>query len=201
MWIQKLNIASFGKFHNLVLRLSKGPNVIFGENEAGKSTVQWFIKGMLYSLKGGRKDKDGNKPPLVRFKPWENEYYRGSITYSLDNGSSFTVERDFNANITKVYDSFYNEIGATFDQDKGKGPLFALKHMGVNESCFERTALIGQMNVRLDAEGRKELAGRLSNICESGFEDISYKKAKEVLKEALISYVVPTGQQCALLIL
>jgi len=38
--------------------------LVYGENEAGKTTVQWFIRGMLYSLKGGKNTKGGAIPPL-----------------------------------------------------------------------------------------------------------------------------------------
>ena len=87
MNIDKLDIIAFGKFNNLILELSDGLNVIYGANEAGKTTIQWFIRGMLYSLKGGRAGKSGDLPPLKRFKPWRGNDYMGSIAYRLDDGS------------------------------------------------------------------------------------------------------------------
>lgn len=189
MNIEKLDIIAFGKFNNLILELSDGLNVIYGANEAGKTTIQWFIRGMLYSLKGGRAGKAGELPPLKRFKPWRGNEYMGSMAYSLDDGSRFTVERDFNDNTVKVYDSMYNDITAAFEQSKDKGPLFVLKHLGINESCFERTVFVGQMDTKIDTMGSKELLDKLSNIRESGAEDVSYKRAREALMEALTGYV------------
>ncbi|NLP13118.1 MAG: AAA family ATPase [Clostridium sp.] len=189
MNIDKLDIIAFGKFNNLILELSDGLNVIYGANEAGKTTIQWFIRGMLYSLKGGRAGKSGDLPPLKRFKPWRGNDYMGSIAYRLDDGSRFTVERDFNESTVKVYDSMYNDITASFEQSRKQGALFALKHLGINESCFERTVFIGQMDTKIDAAGSKELLDRLSNIRESGAEDISYKRAREALTEALTCHV------------
>jgi len=43
MRIDKLDIRGFGKIHNLIIEFSKGFNLVYGENEAGKTTVQWFI--------------------------------------------------------------------------------------------------------------------------------------------------------------
>lgn len=189
MKIEKLDIKGFGKFNNLIIGLGKGLNIVYGENEAGKTTIQWFIRGMLYSLKGGRSGKDGAVPPLKRYKPWNGNDYRGTISYRLDDGSLFTVERDFNDNTVKVYDSFYNDITGTFDQSRDKGPLFAIKHLGINESCFEKTVFIGQMDTRVDTQGSSELIDKLSNISETGSEDISLNRAREVLKNAQISYV------------
>jgi len=51
MRIDKLDIRGFGKIHNLIIEFSKGFNLVYGENEAGKTTVQWFIRGMHYYLK------------------------------------------------------------------------------------------------------------------------------------------------------
>jgi DNA repair exonuclease SbcCD ATPase subunit len=189
MNIDKLDIIAFGRLNNLILELSDGLNVIYGANEAGKTTIQWFIRGMLYSLKGGRSSRSGELPPLKRFKPWRGNDYMGSIAYSLDDGSLFTVERDFNESTVKVYDSIYNDVTASFEQSRDKGSLFALKHLGINESCFERTVFIAQMDTKIDAAGSKELLDRLSNIRESGAENVSYKRAREALTEALTFHV------------
>jgi len=40
MRIDKLDIRGFGKIHNLIIEFSKGFNLVYGENEAGKTTVQ-----------------------------------------------------------------------------------------------------------------------------------------------------------------
>ena len=45
------------------------------------------------------------------------------------------------------------------------------------------------MDTKIDAAGSKELLDRLSNIRESGAEDISYKRAREALTEALTCHV------------
>ena len=47
MIITSLEISGFGKFHQFSLDFSPLCNVIYGENEAGKSTLHAFIQGML----------------------------------------------------------------------------------------------------------------------------------------------------------
>lgn len=189
MKIEKLDIKGFGKLHNLIIEFSKGFNLVYGGNEAGKTTVQWFIRGMLYSLKRGKITKSGNIPPLKRYSPWQGNFYGGSIVYTLDRGALFTVERDFNNNTVKVYDSFFNDISDSFKKSKDSGPLFALEHLGINEACFERTVFISQMDTRIDAAGSRELVDKLTNIRETGSEEISLKRAREALKDSLINYV------------
>jgi uncharacterized protein YhaN len=185
MRIDRLEIKNFGKFDNLSIRLNQGLNIIYGNNEAGKTTIQWFIKGMFFNLKGGRVSKEGTMPPLKRFKPWRGNEFSGLMDYRLDNGETFRVERNFSSGTTRIYDSLFNEITNNFELARDKGPLFAEKHFGLNEACFDRTVFIKQMESKIDEDGNKELLGRLANLSQTGFEDVSFRKAQEALKEAL----------------
>ena len=58
MKINSCNITSFGKFKNFNIDFSDGLNIVFGENEAGKSTVMAFIKMMFYGYSGKMADID-----------------------------------------------------------------------------------------------------------------------------------------------
>ena len=50
MIIKSVNINSFGGIKNKKINFSKGLNIVYGENEAGKSTIQSFIKIWLYGF-------------------------------------------------------------------------------------------------------------------------------------------------------
>lgn len=50
MIIRRLNIRNFGKIHDRTLELSPGINVLYGENESGKTTIHTFIKSMFFGL-------------------------------------------------------------------------------------------------------------------------------------------------------
>ena len=60
MIIKELKIDSFGGVENKHIPLSRGLNLVYGENEAGKSTIEEFIKVMLYGFpqKSGRHRPD-----------------------------------------------------------------------------------------------------------------------------------------------
>ena len=57
MKIENIKINSFGKLKDKEINLSKGINLIYGKNEAGKSTLLKFIENMFY---GTSKNKKGN---------------------------------------------------------------------------------------------------------------------------------------------
>ena len=70
MKITLLDIKGFGRFNQKKIAPKYGFNIVYESNESGKSTLQAFIRAMLFGLKGGRKSKDGKLPPLKQYKPW-----------------------------------------------------------------------------------------------------------------------------------
>ena len=54
MYLNKLLLKDFGKFNNKSIDLKPGLNLIYGENEAGKTTIKEFIIGMLYGIDKSR---------------------------------------------------------------------------------------------------------------------------------------------------
>jgi len=193
MYIDELEIKGFGKLRGVVFSFGRNMNIIYGTNEAGKTTMQWFIKGMLYGLRSGRQTSNGLHAPLKRFEPWGGGTYGGSLTYTLDDGSTFRVERNFETGTVQVFDSSYNNITGSFDIGKNKQPMFAQLHLGFDEATFERTALITQMGLRLDESGSAALAEKLANVSTTGFEDISFHRAEKALTDAL-KYNVGTSR-------
>ena len=70
MKILSLHIDGFGKFHDRDISFEDGLNVVYGKNEAGKSTLHTFIKGMLFGIERqrGRASKNDtySKKKVVR---------------------------------------------------------------------------------------------------------------------------------------
>jgi DNA repair exonuclease SbcCD ATPase subunit len=184
MKINKLHVRGFGKIEDFDMTLCDGLNVIYGPNESGKSTLMTFIKAIFFGLKGGRTGKDGSIPEVRRYKPWSNNAYGGYINFELDSRKFYKIDRDFNNGEVKLYDHSFNEITNAYTNSKdGSGITENL--IGVNESIFEKTVYIKQFGTRLDISASKDLIDRISNLRESGTEDISFKKADAALKEAL----------------
>lgn len=189
MRIRKLRINGFGKFENREFVLKPGMNVFYGRNESGKSTLQSFIKGMLFGLKGGRRGKDGTPAPVRQYKPWNADAYAGTLEYELDNGETYSVVRTFDRNTVTVYDRYSNNITGSFPAGRDEGVKFAEQHLGLSEGCFERTVFIGQMQSVLNSEGKRIIAERLTNVKQTGDEEVSFRKAIDALKDAQLKYV------------
>ena len=185
MYIEKLEVKGFGKLKNRSMLLKKGINLIYGDNEAGKSTLQWFITGMLYGLKNGKPGRNGLMQPQKRFSPWDGGVFRGAMVYVLNDGSTYRLERDFQKGTVHLYDSNFNNITDSFPVGRDKQPMIAERQFGIDEATFERTALIRQMEVRLDENSAASLASRLANVSSTGFEELSFSRAEKALTQAL----------------
>lgn len=177
MHIEKLYIKGFGRISNLTLDLNKGLNLVYGLNESGKTTIQWFIKGMFFGLKGGRAAKDGELPPLRKYKPWYGIDYGGTIEYRLDSGALYRIERDFESGDVHIYDDLFKKISS--DE----------KNVVLGDLCFEKVGFIKQMQSKVDESSKKELLSKISNVMQTGFEDISFDKAEKVLRDAIKTHV------------
>lgn len=54
MRIKTINIFGFGKWHDQTIDLQTDYQVLYGQNEAGKSTITAFIKGVLFGFATGK---------------------------------------------------------------------------------------------------------------------------------------------------
>ena len=74
--IKSVNINSFGGIKNKKINFSKGLNIVYGENEAGKSTIQSFIKIWLYGF-SSYKGKDYKLNERIKYTPNDGDNISG----------------------------------------------------------------------------------------------------------------------------
>ena len=148
MIITSLEISGFGKFHHFSLDFSPLCNVIYGENEAGKSTLHAFIQGMLYGIPSS----PSRKEQFSRHRPFQKELpFGGKLFFSYQN-KSYCLSRDFlsggNAVILQLdtntpvsdADCFLEEVLSSFSSES-----------------FHNTVFIRQLKSGTDREMVKEL--------------------------------------------
>ncbi len=174
MKILNLKINNFGKLSNKNIELSDGINVIYGENESGKSTLLKFIMGMFYGLS---KNKNGKFiPDYERYTPWNGGEFSGKITYKLDNGNKYEVFREFKKKNPKIYNEDLEDISNTFNIDKTTGNKFFYDQTGVDEELFSSTIVSFQEETKLEEKQQLALVQKMSNLASTGEDNISYQK-------------------------
>lgn len=149
MRLLEVKVKNFGKISGKDLKFAEGINVIYGENESGKTTLYTFIKSMLFGMERGRGRAAANDE-FSRYEPWENpNFYSGVLRFEC-GGKKFRLERHFDK---------YSKDATLICEDDGEE--FSLEHGdlemlldGLTAESFENTAAIGQ----LKAETNQSLA-------------------------------------------
>ena len=178
MKINNLKINSFGGLENKNIEFNKF-NLICGENESGKSTLLNYIINIFYGIS---KNKNGkNISDFDRFYPWNSSDFSGQINYDLDDGSNYRVYRNFENKDIYIYDKNNTEISNLFLVDKKLGSQFLKDQINLDREVLEKTFIINQNSLKIPKNDRDELIQKISNLIESGSEEISYKKLQKKL--------------------
>lgn len=181
MKIDEMKINSYGKLHEKEIKLDNGINIIFGENEQGKSTLLNFIVNMFYGTSRNKKGKDISD--FEKYKPWNTEEFSGKIKYTLDNNQKYEVFREFNKKNPKIYNSSTEDVTKNYSIDKNLGSQFFLEQTNVDEQTFTSTFVSFQNEVEIDGQTQNILLQKIANTSSTGDDNISYKKAIEKLNK------------------
>ena len=183
MKINNLKINGFGKLKDKEIKLEEGINVIYGKNEAGKSTLLKYITSMFYGLS---KNKNGGTVPEVeKYEPWEAEEFSGKISYELDDKEIYEVYRDFKKKNPKIFNKNLEDISKEFGIDRTKGIEFFKDQTGLEEEIFVSSVITKQAEVKLDEKEQNTLIQKISNILGTGEDTTSYTTILNKLKKKM----------------
>ena len=183
MKIKNIKINAYGNIENRELNLKDNINIIYGENESGKSTLLSYIVNTLYGIS---KNKDGKEvSDYDKYKPWNNQEYSGKLSYELQNGEQYEIFRDFNKKNPKIYNSKLEDVTANFDTDKKEGSKFFVEQTGIDKQTYLSTVVSMQQEVRLEEKDQNILIQKIANLASSGEDNVSYKKAIQKLQEKI----------------
>ena len=168
MKINELNISSFGKFNDKKVSLSDKVNVIYGNNESGKTTLLSFIRYMLYGL-NGRKSVN-NITFEEKYLPWNNSALSGSMEFEKDD-STYLISRS--NGIRKEV----SVINSSTGENAFEGVVPGESLYGVNESAFLRTYYFSGSTCEIGTDKNDDIIKSLTNLVETGDEALSYSAA------------------------
>lgn len=187
MKIKNIKVNSFGNLADKDIELSDNINIIYGKNEAGKSTLLKFITNMFY---GTSKNKKGRIfSDFDRYKPWGREDFSGKLKYELDNGEQFEIFREFAKKNPKIYNSNMEDISKQFNIDKTLGNQFFYEQTKVDEPTFLSTIASMQQEVKLEKGSQNSLIQKMANLAGTGEDNVSYKKAIDKLSKKQLDEV------------
>lgn len=178
MQIKSLYLAHFGRFHRKNLELKPGMNVIYGENEAGKSTVHAFISAMLFGaerLRGKASKNDG----YSRYQPWEDgKNYEGSMEME-HRGHSYRLTRNF----YREDEYFRVEQLDTGREIRLPGNQIDALVDGLNKANFKNSLSISQMEARIDPAFGLNLQAFMANVERTKSQAVDLGRTLDYLKK------------------
>lgn len=193
MIINKINIISFAGLKDKEINFEEKVNLIYGENEKGKSTIQNFIRVWLYGM-NSKRTKDLKNNDRIRFAPIDGEKIRGEL-YVTHNNRKYIIKRSFGAtkkeDISEILDAESGEIVTEIPKDE-PGRYF----LNVNSSTFFKTLFINQLGVAISKDKEEEIIDKAANLLNSDDTNISAQKSIERLEaiKKSISTVRKTGE-------
>ncbi|KEK15112.1 DNA repair protein [Limosilactobacillus reuteri] len=96
MKIKKAHIDGFGKWHDQDFDFTANPQIIYGPNEAGKTTLMAFLVSILFGFADGR-----GKNRFAQYIPKTTSSYGGSLLVEI-NGYDYVIKRQRGRNGGKV---------------------------------------------------------------------------------------------------
>lgn len=179
MLITRLKLNYFGRFRDKEILLKPGINLIYGPNEAGKSTIHAFIKGMLFGIEKSRGRASSKLDVYSKYLPWD---YPGAYGGSMDiriADKDYRLHRSFLAT-DKSFNIIELSTGRKLQLKEG---LISELISGLTESTYRNTVSIEQLKARTDAELAAQLQNYIANLSVSKSREIDVGKALGLLKD------------------
>ncbi|MDP2660285.1 MAG: AAA family ATPase [Dehalococcoidia bacterium] len=187
MRITRIDIDGFGALHGLRVELSPRLNLLTGDNEAGKSTLQQAILALIYGFFQGGRVARNERAEHERFRPWPGGAYRGSVEYILASGKGFRIRRSFETDDvpTSVIDmATGRDLALEMGLGRHGNVPAGLDHLGMRREVFLNTCFVSQGALAgIDAPGA--VSEIIASLADTGATDSSAEQGLRRLDAAI----------------
>ena len=195
MNIERLELTHFGRFHHKTVLFTPGLNVVYGRNEAGKTTIHAFIRSMLFGI-----SETGDTAALYkRYLPWDTpDAFCGKL-WLTRGGITYRIERSFLTGSRSL---------ALFDETNGQELVPAAKKLkellsGLTQESYLNTICIEQMSGSDQPSLAKEVETVFVTTSQSKSVRVNVQEAKkrlirrrDELKNTMFSGADEANQAC-----
>lgn len=173
MKLLESGIKGFGKLVNQKFNFDKNFTLIYGKNEAGKTTLWKFL---LYCLFGY------DKSEVHDYKPWNSKEYGGHCIYELKDAHRYRISRDFGRNEYNFYD-LSKEIDMSNDLSIKQENDILVDQLGIDLKMFKAFTTIAE--IQPEIEEKSKISIKLGELVEREEEIGKLKKVIEQVESRL----------------
>lgn len=178
MKIRELYLKNFGKFSEKRIVFSDGINIVYGRNEAGKTTLCTSVGALLFGLE--RQRGIASRTDVYRkYQPWEYPaFYSGKMKFET-GGKIFCIDRNFYQNeksVRLVCETDGEELSAEH------GDLEMLLG-GISKELYYNTAAVSQMTMKPRETVYDHLENYIAALQENGRGSLDVVRTLEILEK------------------
>lgn len=193
MKLLELRLHGFGRLVNRSFRFAPGFNLVVGPNEAGKSTLQQAILTLLYGYFDDGSVTTAKRELLTSNRPWDEDAtgYGGWLSYSLDNGQQYRVERTFHPKLSTFLHSLpdLREVTDLYRSASYGRVYFADEQLGMSREVFENICSVRQTELEALESSANAITTTMMRLSASGAAETTTVAALAVLEQALLNQV------------
>lgn len=180
MFIKEIHINSFGCLENITICPDRNFNLIYGNNESGKSTLFAFIIFMFYGTK--IKKVPGEVSFKEKYTPWNGKGMSGKIIFEHSK-KQYSLERQHmhGSSSVSICCITTGEVIKNRDILDSPGEFF----FGMNVASFYNSVYISGGDYTFRSMAKGELSAHLANTVDAQFTEATYSQMTEKLKEEI----------------
>lgn len=183
MKINKLEVLGYGKWHDVSFDFNDDNlQIIFGNNESGKTTLLSLIEGILFGY------IDGRGSAYEQYIPRDTKSYGGKLTITTDENRRFILTRiaGTHGGELSIYD-IDNDIQTSNDiLEKILGPI--------DRDTFEQLFYFGDLDIKqISKLSKNELVGRIQKVGFVGSDQ--WLGLRDKFDKEAKSLYAPTGRK------
>lgn len=191
MKLLELHLDGFGRLVDRAFAFSPGFNLIYGPNEAGKSTLQRAILALLYGFFDEGSINAAKRAEVEAWQPWQDTApFTGWLRYALEDGQTFEVKRIFapkpDVSLTALTEGAVPHDVSKQYKNAGQGRLFfAEAQLGLSKAVFENTCTVRQAELVALETSAAAITDALTRLAASASADTNVADALAALDQAI----------------
>ena len=162
MWFESVTAYAFGRLRGETLQIAPGINVIYGPNEAGKSTWHAALYASLCGMRRRRGQARTDKDFQTRHKPWDGEGWEVGATIALE-GRRVILRHDLEGRV----DSSARDADLAGRDYSGEimndGAPDGARWLGLDRRSFLSTACVRQASILALLDDPRDLQDELQS--------------------------------------
>lgn len=197
MRFEAVNAHEFGPFRDETLKFGPGMNVVYGRNEAGKSSWHAALYAGLCGMRRGKGAmRKEEKLFAARHRPWDGDKWEVGAIVALEDGRSVELRHDLAGRIESAAEDTSVARRDYASEILFEGAPDGSRWLGLNRRSFLATACVRQadiLKVREDPDSLQEDMQRAAAT--AGVDQTAaaaLQRLEEVLRERVGSTRAPT---------